>query len=103
MFFGKEYFDWSEIDQSRPAGAETSHVPFFTPHHAWFTCAALILDKVRVGPPPVKNFAFVDFYILSMASARSSAGINGESTERICIDNIIIVLVPLLKSERSVA
>ena len=59
--------------------------------------------KVRVGPPPVKIFAFVDFYILSMASARSSAGINGESTEGICIDNIIIVLVPLLKSERSVA
>ena len=59
--------------------------------------------NVRAGPPPVKNFAFVDFYILSMASARSSAGINCESTERICIDNIIIVLVPLLKSERSVA
>jgi len=35
-------FDWSEIDQSRSVGAETSYVPFFTPHHAWLTCAGLI-------------------------------------------------------------
>ena len=35
-------FDWSEIDQSRSVGAETSYVPFFTPHHAWFESAGLI-------------------------------------------------------------
>ena len=29
-------FDWSEIDQSRSVGAETSYVPFFTPHNACF-------------------------------------------------------------------
>jgi hypothetical protein len=35
-------FDWSEIDQSGSVGAETSYVPFFTPHRAWLTCAQLI-------------------------------------------------------------
>ena len=35
-------FDWSEIDQSRSVGAETSYVPFFTPLPARFESAALI-------------------------------------------------------------
>ena len=34
-------FDWSEIDQSRSVGAETSYVPFFTPLRAWFESARL--------------------------------------------------------------
>ena len=35
-------FDWSEIDQSRSVGAETSYVPFFISLYAWLTCAQLI-------------------------------------------------------------
>ena len=53
-------FDWSEIDQSRSVGAETSYVPFFTPHHAWFPCASLIRPITRA---PAEKNEFPNFVV----------------------------------------